>query len=360
VAAALVLAASWGALAALAGAGPRAPAPAAAPAVRASAAAPPIGPLHTVTLVTRDVVAALRFYRDAMGLRARGPLVVPEATRRRERQLWAIPPEIGWDLYLLDRPSVPGTAQVRLLGLDRETTPVRDGWDPRQLGPFTLGFPTLDAAAWDRALRDGGFRSLSGLEQSAIPRPDGSRYRIEEVIFNAPDFVQAVVIARLDGMPPLGPINPASGRGGPVYSAQIVERSDEVLRFYTELGFELRADREWTSAGSRGALGVPDGTRFRFTMLYAPGASSGHLLFLDYRNLTPRPAAAQPRPPSRGLVMWSFPVRDLRALSARLRAGAAPIVGEANAFTSPELGRHRALTVLAPNGFLVELFEPEP
>jgi len=27
---------------------------------------------------------------------------------------------------------------------------------------------------------------------------------------------------------------------------------------------------------------------------------------------------------------------------------------------SPSLGRHRALTVLDPNGFLVELFEPLP
>ena len=64
-----------------------------------------------------------------------------------------------------------------------------------------------------------------------------------------------------DGMPQLGPVDPATGRGGPIYSALIIENSDDVLAFYVDgLGLELRSDRQFKSSGSKGALGVPDGT----------------------------------------------------------------------------------------------------
>ncbi|HSL16979.1 MAG TPA: VOC family protein, partial [Methylomirabilota bacterium] len=160
-------------------------------------------------------------------------------------------------------------------------------------------------------------------------------------------------------MPQLGPVDPATGRGGPIYSAQVIERSDEVLSFYVDvLGLELRSDRQFKSSGSKGALGVPDGTEFRFSIVYAEGARFGHLLFLDFQDGlgVPRPDVA-PRPPNRGLAMWTFPVRDLTEMEARIRsAGIEPFAGPVE-LESPSLGRHRALTVLDPGGFMVELFE---
>ncbi len=65
-----------------------------------------------------------------------------------------------------------------------------------------------------------------------------------------------------------------------------------------------------------------------------------------------------PRPPNRGLVAWTFPVRDLGEVERRAKAAGTPIVAGPIDYRSPTLGRHRALTVLAPNGFLVELVEP--
>jgi catechol 2,3-dioxygenase-like lactoylglutathione lyase family enzyme len=329
---------------------------------RSSGEGAPIRQLHTVTLCTADIGAVTAFYGKGLGMRVRGPLQLEPRTRAAERRLWGIPGSVDWQLYLLDRPSVPGTIQLRVLVVDESLPRVHGSWDPREPGPFSIGFPGEDAESWDAELRAAGHESLMPLSRYQIPRADSTPYGIHETIFNAPDFVHAVIISRRDGMPQLGPTDAASGRGGPVYSAHIVDNSDRVLAFYVDtLGLELRSDRQFRSSGSKGALGVPDGTEFRFAIVYAPGASFGHLLFLDFEGRLGLPATGvPPRPPNRGLVMWSFPVSDLAATAARLAAaGVAPVAGPVE-LVSPSLGRHRALTVLDPNGFLVELFEPIP
>lgn len=320
----------------------------------------PIHPLHTVTLCTADLDGTLRFYRDGLGLTARGPIELDEATRAAQRELWQIPAEIGWDLYILERPAADDTIQVRVLLLDRETPLIHASWDSRELGPFSMGFPTLELIPWDEELRAMGYESMLPLTQYQVPRADETMYGIHETIFKAPDFVHAVGISRRDGMPQLGPVDPETGRGGPAYSAQMVENSEEVIGFYTDvLGLELRSDRRFKSGGSKGALGVPDGTYFRFAILYAEGARTKQLLFVDYEGDLALPGpGVPPRPPHRGLAMWTFPVRDLDEMLGRLtEAGIEPVAGPVET-TSPTLGHHRALTVLAPNGFLVELFQP--
>jgi catechol 2,3-dioxygenase-like lactoylglutathione lyase family enzyme len=329
---------------------------------RSSGEEAPIRQLHTVTLCTADIAAVTAFYGGGLGMRVRGPLPLAPEIRAAERQLWGIPEGVDWQLYLLDRPSAPGTVQVRVLVVDESLPLVHGSWDPREPGPFSMGFPGEDAETWDGELRAAGYESLMPLARYQIPRADGTPYGIDETIFNAPDFVHAVVITRRDGMPQLGPTDVASGRGGPVYSAHIVANSAEVLAFYVDtLGLELRSDRQFRSSGSKGALGLPDGSEFRFAIVYAPGASFGHLLFLDFQGRLGLPASSvPPRPPNRGLVMWSFPVPDLAAMAARLATRrVTPLAGPVE-LVSPSLGRHRALTVLDPNGFLVELFEPLP
>ncbi|MEM7587703.1 MAG: VOC family protein, partial [Acidobacteriota bacterium] len=187
---------------------------------------------------------------------------------------------------------------------------------------------------------------------------DGSEYGMHETIWKAPDYMHAVTLSRRDGMPQLGPVDAQTGRGGPVYSAQSIQDSDRVLAFYTDvLGFELRSDREWKSHGSKGALAVPDGTVFRFSILYAPGASHGHLLFIDFRDGALPDSGVAPRPPHRGLAAWTFPVRDLAEVERRARQAEVQIVAGPIEYTSPSLGQHQALTVLAPNGFLIELVQ---
>ncbi|MEE4271755.1 MAG: VOC family protein [Thermoanaerobaculales bacterium] len=315
--------------------------------------------LHTTTLCTADLDRIKAFYGDGFGLQISGPIELTPEVRKTQRALWGIPEDIGWELYIMDRPAVPGTIQVRVLLLDRETPNIHTTWDPQEPGPFSMGFPTEDLETWDPELRAKGWESLMPMSSYQIPRPDGTTYGIQETIFNAPDFMHAVTISRRDGMPQLGPVDPATGRGGPIYSAHIIENSDAVLEFYVGvLGLELRSDRQFKSSGSKGALGVPDGTEFRFSIVYAHGATFGHLLFLDYQGRLGLPSpGVEWRPPNRGMAMWSFPVRDMDETLTRLEAAGIEPFAPMVEYSSPSLGHHKSVTVLDPSGFMVELFQ---
>ncbi|MEM7049252.1 MAG: VOC family protein [Acidobacteriota bacterium] len=317
------------------------------------------GPLAIATYLTHDLDTFLEFYRDGLGLSMRGPLDLEPSVRRRQATLWGLPDDLGWDLYLLERPGAPGTVRLRLIHVDRPTPLVHTTYDAREPGPFSTGYPTLDLPTWDAELRQAGHDAMNPMSEYTVPRPDGTKYRIQETIFKAPDFMHAVGISRLDGMSQLGPVDSATGRGGPVYSAQSIRDSDAVLAFYTDvLGMELRSDREWRSHGSKGALAVPDGTVFRFSIVYAMGARDGHLLFIDFRDGALPDSGVAPRPPNQGMVAWSFPTQDLDEILRRAHAAGTEIVAGPVQYESPELGTHRAVTLLAPNGFLIEIFEP--
>ena len=215
--------------------------------------------------------------------------------------------------------------------------------------------------ALDAKMRRLGFGSLNVIEKYTVPRRDGTVYPIHETIFNGPDFVHAVGIYRGDGMAQLGPVDAATGLGGPAYSAQVVDDSDAMLAFLIEvLGMELRSDRTWKSAGTEGALNVPDGTIFRFSIVYAMGATSGHLLFVDYENVASLSNGVAPRLPNRGIGMWTFPVTDLDEVLRRATDKGMEIEGAPVSVDMPAFGKARVATVLAPNGFMIELFEAQP
>ena len=316
------------------------------------------GPLHTATFVTNDFESARLFFVDAMGMTLGRPRTAAPATAALQSRLWGIPDDIGWRTYLLNRPGAAGNIQVRLMVVDRTTPAVHASWSSQEIGPFSLGFPTTDLEAWDPHIRRTGFGSMNPMERYPVPRPDGTTYTIYETIFTAPEFLHAVGITRGDGMRQLGPIDPDTGNGGPVYSAQIVADSDAVLRFYVDvLGMELRSDREWESAGSKGAMANPDGAKFRFSIVYAKGARWGHLLFVHFRNVATVDVGVPRRPPNRGLVMWSFPVQDMDDTLRRLRAADTPLFAGPVDYESPALGKARVVTVTDPNGMLIELFE---
>ena len=316
------------------------------------------GPLHTVTVATASLAESLLFYRDGLGMSVMGPVSVDADTRAKQRMLWGVPKDIDWDLYLLSRPGAPGAASIRLLILDTPTPAIHSSWSALQSGPFSMGFPNEDQEALDAKMRQLGFGSLNVIEKYTVPRRDGSVYPIHETIFNGPDFVHAVGIFRGDGMLQLGPVVPDTGLGGPAYSAQVVDDSDAMLAFLTEvLGMELRSDRTWKSAGTEGALNVPDGTVFRFSIVYAMGATSGHLLFVDYENVASLSNGVAPRLPNRGIGMWTFPVSDLeevlrRAKEAGIELASPPVVAD-----MPTFGKATVATLIAPNGFMIELFE---
>ena len=317
------------------------------------------GPLRAATICTADLDAHRLFFCDGLGMMMDGPLEISDETRDACRERWGIGGEVGWEVYHLSRPDVPEVAVIRLLVLDRVTPSIHTSWSPHAVGPFSLGFPTDDLEALDPHLRGLSFGALNPLSRYEVPRPDGSTYGIHESIFGAPDFLHAVGISRRDGMAQLGPTD-ARGRGGPAYTAYVTDDSDALIAFFTDvLGWELRSDREWESTGETGAMQNPEGTVFRFSIVYAKGASTGHVLVVHFRTLDPRPAGAAPRPPNRGLTMWTFAARDLDAVAERSRASGAEIVSGPAGSADPLWGTARAMTLRTPDGFTVELYETD-
>tara|TARA_R110002167_G_scaffold349844_1_gene561788 strand:+ start:1624 stop:2718 length:1095 start_codon:yes stop_codon:yes gene_type:complete len=316
-------------------------------------------PLHTVTIATVSLEQSLLFYRDGMGMTVEGPLTISADLENTQRQLWSMPKDLSWQTYRLYRKGVDSAIQIRLLVLSKPMPTIHDSWNSRELGPFSLGFPNNNTIALDKHIRNVGFGALNDLESYPIPRTDGSTYQIDETIFNAPDFNHGVAITRGDGMPQLGPTD-ENGKGGPAYSAQIITDSETQLDFYTDvLGLEIRSDRVFKSAGDKGAMNLPNGTEFRFAIVYSKGATTGHMLFVDFHNAEPIKPKNAPSLPNIGLGMWSFPVRSLQTVLKNAKTYGSEIVSGPMHVVDPLIGDAKVATLRAPNGFLIEVFEEQ-
>mgnify|MGYP006403387673 CR=1 FL=1 len=295
-------------------------------------------PLYGATIATVSLEQSLLFYRDGMGLTVDGPIKLSKELQDKQRALWQIPSEINWQTYILSRAGVEQAIKIQLLVLDKATPSIHTSWDSRNLGPFSLGFPNSDTIGLDKKIRNIGFGALNDLESYPIPRTDGSTYQIDETIFNGPDFVHGVAITRGNGMVQLGPID-TNGLGGPAYSAQIIENSVAHLKFYTDvLGLEIRSDREFKSAGDKGAMNLPNGTVFRFAIVYSKGATTGHMLFVDFRNIDPIKPKVQSSLPNLGLGMWTYPVTNIDKVLSNAERFGSEIVSQPITINSPLFG----------------------
>jgi catechol 2,3-dioxygenase-like lactoylglutathione lyase family enzyme len=310
--------------------------------------------LYGVTVATCDLEMHQAFFVKGMGMSIR-KVAVSAATKSKERKLYAIPKDIDWELYVLERPSVPSAIKIRLMVLNKPTPTIHQSWNSLELGPFSLGFPNLKQPQLDSLIRKIGFGAQAAMNTYPVDAADGSKYTVYETIFNAPDFMRGVGITRGDGMPQLSPVEETSGMGGPGYSAMILKNSQQFIDFLTRvLGLELRSDRVWTTSG---ALGVPPGTKYRFALVYAKGAKHGHILLLEFLNQTPIETSIAPKIPNRGLGMWTFPTKDIKAVYENAKLNNVTVVQPPLTYDSPLFGRKTVMTLLAPNGFLIEIFE---
>ena len=315
------------------------------------------GGLHTATIATVDLEQYRKFYVEAMEMTMEGPLEIDNSIKSQQRKLWGIPEDIDWDTYLLYRPEVPGLIQIRLMVMHTKTPSIHKSYSSREVGPFSLGFPNGDQYQLDKELKDRGFDTMAPIQVGTIELPTGQSYRYIETIYKAPDFIHAVGIERMDGMPPLSPIDENTKKGGPGYSAMVVPESDKMLSFLIDvLDMELRADRIW-DASPDGALGIPEGVPFRFALVYAKGTAKNHLLFLDYKDGIFEEIDVAPRIPNRGLGMWTFKTTDIQAVLQRAMTNNVEIISEPTAYSDPVLGEKMVMTMLAPNGFLIEIFQ---
>lgn len=310
------------------------------------------GPLHTVTLITPDLAAVDKMYRDGLGLERSGPFDIDPPVRAQLATLWGLPVDLMWQIYLFRRRAVAAATQLRVIVTNRPTPPIRQSWNRQEPGPYGMGFPNTDVESWDRHVLGLGFtRATDEIERFPLKTSDGLAYDVKEATFNGPEFLRSIAISRGGGLAQVGGVDPATGRGGPAYATQVLrdDAMDAVIGFFTGvLDYEVRSDRIWR------AYEIP----FRFATVHAKGSDTGHVALASYapEHIAPGTGHA-PRPPNRGMAMWSFPVTSLaeverRAKTKGVNRQAGPVTVDV-----PDLGARRAATYLAPNGFLVEVFE---
>ena len=293
------------------------------------------GPLHTVTLITPDLGGLRRLYETGLGLTVTGPYILPDNVRAKQQRLWDLPDDLGYDIYMFRRSGIEGTVQMRIIVTDRGTPPMRDSWNRQQLGPYGMGFPTLDVYGWDEELRALGFeRAVPEVEVFQVVAPNGDTYPVTEAPFFGPEYLRIIAIGRGGGRPQVGAYDERSGRGGPVYATQIVDDADAMIAFFTRvLDMELRSDRMWRE------YEIP----FRFALIHAQGSQTGHTPLVEYEDEHEIPGLAAPRPPNRGMAMWSYRVKDLDAILARAAAENVPVHAGPEVYNSPAL-KHLAFS----------------
>jgi len=310
-----------------------------------------VGPLHTVTFATAAIGETRRFFSDGLGLAA------DDTTTLDARQCEWLGVPAGTRAERFSMPSVERDSQIRVLYVADTTTRIRPTVDGRHVGGLSIGFPMAGLAAREAVVEAAGFASSVGVKRIEFTSPDGVGYVSEEIHFIAPENVFALGVQRPDGFRPVGPLDESAGIGAPAYSAQCVAGADAVIPFYRDvLGYEIRRDVDLTVVEPSG-LNLDDGMTERFIQAFAPGASTGYLVFLDHYDANVGPPLPDIGPPSRGVVMWSFPCRDVAAVRDRAIAFGADIIREDSDAQSPFLPGRASLLIRAPGGFPVEVFD---
>ncbi len=314
-----------------------------------------VSPLAAATLAVADLDLARRFFGQALAMDCQAHRLTGRSAavfRRHHGLPGAGPLELMW----CARPGIEGAVRLRLIARGPDAPLSRPGHDARYPGGLSLGFPTTDNARLLARAEALGFRASAGLTRITLPRGDGTTYQVGEVHFLAPDGVYALGIDR-GAMPPVGPIDPATGVGGPAYSGLMTRDIAAVGRLLEAvLGFEKRREVELESAGPEGGLSLPAGTRFAFQQWFAPGASTGYVILMQLYTQALAPVAPPP-PDARGLAMWTFATADLRSTSRAARAAGIPILAGPAWVADGSGGRQRSLVLGTPEGFRIELVE---
>lgn len=316
------------------------------------------GPLHTVTITTAHLDSLELFYVKGMGMSLLGPFNLSKKEMRQQKELWDLPAMMDYSLYLLHRPTVSDNIRIRVLVVSKRQPLIHKTYNSREMGPFTLGFPNANQEKLDTLIRELGFTSMAPMQAAVLSKPDGTKYKYLETIYKAPDFVHVVGIERGNGMPQLAPYDPETSKGGPGYAAQIVTgMGKQVIKFYTDvLGMEIRKDTEWKT-GEGSALGIEPNVPFRFAIVYSKGATSGYLLFMDFKDHIRYNSHASPRPPNRGIGMYSFETKNIRQVYNRAKEMDIRIIQKPNDYKDPMIGNCRIMTMVAPNGLMIEVFQ---
>ena len=316
-----------------------------------------VGPLHTVTYVTRDKATVERIFAKGYGLDSSGWRQPAANERKKINAYLGFDEAHTWESCAFYKSGVGANVQIRVIALEQDSPQVRPEYDGLYTGGATMSFPINDLYAHEKHMESIGVESTIGVKEMEFSSPSGETYVSAEIVYKAPEnvFVMGVVRPRI--FVPVGPVDPETGMGGSAYSARCLTKTDETITFFREvLGFEIRRDVEFT-VGERSALLMPEGTTERFIQAFAPGSATGYLVLMDHQAATKPSPAPSYGPPNRGIALWSFATRDLDQVHQRAAGAGIAVVQAPADHGSPNLPSGRSMILRDPDGFLIEIFE---
>ncbi|MEM9880110.1 MAG: VOC family protein [Pseudomonadota bacterium] len=312
-----------------------------------------VGPLHTVTYVTSDKSTVEQIFTQGYGL-ARSGWMAPTPDQQRY---------LGFEgtgdieICAFNKVGEGANIQTRVIYVNEGAPEVRPAYDGLYTGGATLSFPMHDMRAHEKVMAGIGVHSTIGVKEMEFTSPAGETYISAEIVYKAPEHVFVMGVTRPDIFVPTGPIDPATGVGGPSYSARCMNVADETVDFFRDvLGYEIRRDAQF-EVGERSALLMPEGTKERFVQGFAPGASTGYVVLMHHGEATKHSPAPGFGPPNRGIGMWSFAAPDVAAVYDRAKAFGLSDVTAPTVMQSPFLPETKTLLMKDPDGFPIEVFE---
>lgn len=317
-----------------------------------------VGQLHAVTYVTSNKALTDSIFRQGYGLDGTDWWQPSPAEFEKLNPYLGFEPSHTWEACSFSKKGEGRNAQVRVIHIHQETPAVRPDYDGLYKGGATVSFPINDLYAHEKVMQELGVQSTIGVKEMEFTSPAGKTYISAEIVYKAPDNIYVLGVRRPDVFVPVGPIDPATGIGGAAYSARCTSETDATIEFLEDvLGYEIRRDTELV-IGEKSATLLPPNTKMRFVQAFAPGARTGYLILMDHEEARKLSPIQQYGPPSRGIVMWSFPTRNLDEVYERAQnVKGTEILSPPDMWGSPFLPSTRSVMLKDPDGFAVEVFE---
>lgn len=316
-----------------------------------------VGPLNTITYVTSDPDSLHKALVEGMGLKS-SKWFSPSGHEKAVLDAYlGFEEKDNWKTCLFYRDDEGANIQIRAIHVDEQTPMVRPELHGGYLGGATIGFPLRNTHEREKRMESVGFPSSVGVKGLEFTSPAGETYVSEEVHFPCVENIYLLGVNRPDIFVPVGPIQEDAEIGAGAYSAICVEDSEATKEFYSNvLGYEVRRDMSM-SVGPRSGIGLTEGIPERFIQAFAPGASTGYLVFLDHaeHKRTPDPLPSL-GPASRGLTMWSFPTKNLAEVHRRAVAANVEILHGPAPIESPFLPKTETILMKDPGGCPVEVY----
>jgi catechol 2,3-dioxygenase-like lactoylglutathione lyase family enzyme len=302
------------------------------------------GPIDRVFISVSNLDTSLALYRDWAGMK----VVAKEDLSPGEiQQLFKLPARTEAHAVLL-----ANETQTTLLELiefrPHSGIPIRQKTNEWDYGIYDIAFSVEGLAAIYRELTSRGFGFVS---PPVTYNPFGAKVR--EAILLGPDNVHAAHIERVpepDVALPARYLRMAD-------SAQLVESVDEAIAFYGDiLELAVLTKQRLPTGMVDEILGVPKQTDATMVFMNKKGASAPVVEFLEL-SVKGKSLAAIARPPNLGVFMLSFQVDNLDSTLEMVNERGYRVLSGPVHFSTPVHGKVRAVTVEAPAGVMVELFD---